>query len=163
MKIPERRLFLPILLLCPALLQPAGKPQRWREIREAFFSPEGAKKARSSQSSQPAKPSGSTPSTLRSQPKSKATQGQRRTAVGTIKSVSCAATSLTLTLKVRNHREIILHAANYFKTTFLTVHWTPPDPFNPCRDIKGMWARIVYTPVQGESFAGEIVSIDIEE
>lgn len=69
---------------------------------------------------------------------------------------------MDLTLKYE-HRTLNLHAANHFKIDFLTINWKPPDPFHPCQHIKGLWARAIYTPVQGQPYVGEVVSIELEK
>lgn len=87
----------------------------------------------------------------------------RSAASGKIKLVSCKGDRSFILTLVDGKQTIVFHADNYLKINFITVYWKPPDPFNPCRDINGKWARVEYKPVRGQPFAGEIISLDIEE
>jgi tetratricopeptide (TPR) repeat protein len=86
---------------------------------------------------------------------------KRQSAVGTVAGVACSAPAvMDLTLKMPR-RTLVFHSANYFKVEFLTLKWKPPDPFHPCEHIKGLASRVVYVPVQGQPFAGELISVEL--
>jgi tetratricopeptide (TPR) repeat protein len=81
-------------------------------------------------------------------------------AEGDISAVSCIAREMNLTLDAGGE-SVHLHAAQFTQIEFLAEDWTAPDHFNPCRDLKGLHARIRFTPAQGQANRGEIVSIEI--
>jgi len=55
-----------------------------------------------------------------------------------------------------------LHATNYFKIEYLTTRWQPPPKFNPCVHLKGLTAKVSYKLVQGQTYDGEITSIEVQ-
>ena len=95
-------------------------------------------------------------------PAGNAARPKRDATVGTITAVKCASPAkMDLTLKDNYGRTPVLHSENYFKVDFLTLHWNPPDPFHPCEHINGRLVRVVYTPVDGKPYAGEVISVEI--
>ena len=54
-----------------------------------------------------------------------------------------------------------LHTRDYFKVDFRAANFTPAAELNPCLDIKGMKARIVYLHPRGHPNSGEIVSVEL--
>ena len=78
---------------------------------------------------------------------------------GKILEVSCTAEgALKLTL-ARPIYNLELQTANYRQVKFVTAGGNPPDGFSPCRQLKGMRARITHKA--GGADAGEIVSIEL--
>lgn len=81
-------------------------------------------------------------------------------AEGDISAVGCTAPEMNLTVNAGGE-SVRLHAAQFTQIEFLAQDWTPPEHFDPCRDLKGLHARIRFTPAQGKAGRGEIVSIEI--
>ncbi|MGH9774553.1 MAG: DUF1570 domain-containing protein [Candidatus Acidiferrales bacterium] len=83
-------------------------------------------------------------------------------AEGEISSVRCQREKMTLDMNAAG-QILHLHSEDFTKTEFLAEDWTPPDHFNPCNDLKGLHARIRFTPSQQSNYNGEIVSIEIRK
>lgn len=90
-------------------------------------------------------------------------QSATAAASGRIASVTCTSPTVMDLILDFGSRKLALHANNYFKVRFLSTDWKPPNPFNPCQHIQGMWARAVFRVVQGKPFAGEIISLQLEK
>jgi Flp pilus assembly protein TadD len=86
-------------------------------------------------------------------------------AEGNITAVSCSASrmkmQMSLTLDVDGQR-LRLGATNLTQIQFLSSSdWTPPNRFEPCHDLKGLRARITFTPGTDRQSGAEIQSIEI--
>lgn len=87
-------------------------------------------------------------------------KGQQGIARGTIAEVICpGAQSMNLSLAL-SESTLRLRAANrahvgYYSTTEKAA------PFNPCKELRGQRAQIVYRPVQGRAYAGEILAVEL--
>ena len=80
---------------------------------------------------------------------------------GKILEVSCTAKgALQLTL-ARPIYNLELHAVNYRQVKLVTAGGNLPDGFDPCRQLKGVRARITHKV--GGADAGEIVSIELRK
>lgn len=78
---------------------------------------------------------------------------------GTIVESACTPEGrMKLTIELPRYK-LELHADNYHQIEFLTAGRKPSDSFDPCKQIRGMKARITYAIE--EPHAGEIVSIEL--
>ncbi len=57
---------------------------------------------------------------------------------------------------------IVLHSRNYRDIEFYSLNWTAPDNFNPCTQLNGLTAKIQYSIVSGKTYAGEIITLEVE-
>lgn len=56
-----------------------------------------------------------------------------------------------------------LHARDLRRIEYRSWGWTPPANFDPCTHLQGLKAQVGYTHVEGQAYAGEIISIEIRE
>jgi hypothetical protein len=57
---------------------------------------------------------------------------------------------------------IVLHSRNYRDIEFYSLNWTAPANFNPCTQLNGLTAKIQYSVVSGKTYAGEIITLEVE-
>ena len=86
--------------------------------------------------------------------------GPRLNASGKIASVTCEGFRLNLTLAAGN-RNLTLHTENYYKLELLSVNWEPPPDFNPCHDLEGHDARVVYVALKDSKDAGVLLTVEV--
>jgi len=81
---------------------------------------------------------------------------------GQIKSVQCKGKSLDMVFDASD--EILrLHTDNYFKVDFSAINFTPKGIMNPCKQAKGMYARVYYNHIKGHPHRGILVSVEFRE
>jgi hypothetical protein len=56
-----------------------------------------------------------------------------------------------------------LHARNYFQIQFSALNFVPEGDLNPCSDLEGMHARVVYMESSSKEKSGGIVSVEISK
>jgi len=69
-------------------------------------------------------------------------------------------TSLDLTLtspRATQH----LYSDNYFKVVYSALNYTPHGILNPCTDLQGTRAHIVYHPAKDEAGEGELIEVQL--
>ena len=67
-------------------------------------------------------------------------------------------------LRVENAaKPVSLRARNYYKIQFSALNFTPTGELNPCKDIEGMKAQVVFFEALSESAEGQIVSIELSK
>lgn len=82
---------------------------------------------------------------------------------GNIRSVDCpSGNALDLTLE-HSGGTLHLHSTNYLNIEYYGAEWQPPKDFEPCKDLAGLRARVTYRVVTGQSFAGEILAIEVKK
>jgi Tfp pilus assembly protein PilF len=80
---------------------------------------------------------------------------------GTLKHVRCTSPAiLDVDLDTGDHA-IALHAANYYKITFYSLHAMPKPDLNPCKGLEGTRARVEFVAASGKAKAGGIVAIEL--
>lgn len=57
----------------------------------------------------------------------------------------------------------LFRAENYFKLEYVSAGWSPPENFQPCRDLKGLTARLEFTPTPGTDYFGQLQAIEIRK
>jgi tetratricopeptide (TPR) repeat protein len=80
---------------------------------------------------------------------------------GTITEVTCVGTKtleLTLASKADNRQ---LYSDNCLDVAFNAMNYQPKDMMNPCTDLKGLHARIIYHPAKGIPDQGQIVEVQL--
>lgn len=95
--------------------------------------------------------------------KNSATEGSktaRLTAIGKIMAVDCQDPGLDIILMARD-RKLVLHAENFYKLDFEATGWEPPANFNPCKDLQGRDARVVYAPSEENKDKGILVTVEV--
>ncbi len=97
--------------------------------------------------------------------------GVKHTVTGTLSAVECSFPTY-LELKVApvpragskaapKEKPVHLYIPNFAKIDLSALGFTPPADMNPCRDINGMKARVVYAESSDKSIDGQIVSIEL--
>jgi tetratricopeptide (TPR) repeat protein len=78
---------------------------------------------------------------------------------GTIVELGCTPRGkMNLTIELPSYK-LELHANDYHQIEFLAAGGKPPDSFDPCKQMRGMKARVTY--MIDEQHAGEIVSVEL--
>ncbi len=86
--------------------------------------------------------------------------GPRLDAVGKIVAVKCDGFALDLTLTSPG-RTLSLRTENYYKLEFEAVNWEPPPNFNPCNELEGRNARVVYVASTAAKDAGVLLTVEV--
>ena len=81
---------------------------------------------------------------------------------GQIKSVECKGRALDMVFDASDE-VLSLHTDNYFKVDFSAINFTPKGVMNPCKQAKGMYARVYYNHVKGHPHRGILVSVEFRE
>jgi tetratricopeptide (TPR) repeat protein len=89
-------------------------------------------------------------------------KGPHRYAVGVLKSVTCDAPSLDLTVS-GSGKALSLHVDNYYKVLFSTLGFQPDKDLNPCTDLENRPAKVEYVESANESVTAQIVSIELHK
>jgi len=85
--------------------------------------------------------------------------GRRDLVEGAVAEVRCSSPQvMKLTLALTGYK-LELHSANYYQVEFTTDNWVAPSPFNPCRHLRGMRARVVFS-IEPKN-QGEIISVNV--
>jgi tetratricopeptide (TPR) repeat protein len=86
---------------------------------------------------------------------------QSESAEGTITQVTCIGTkTLELILSSKaGHRQ--LYSDDYLDVAFNAMNYQPKDMMNPCTDLQGLQARIIYHPAKGTPDQGQIVEVQL--
>lgn len=135
----------------------------WKREQEAYHAPAEERRKRRIEADK----ASSEPAAKAEPPQPKWGAGPKRRVFGSgvegrITSVSCRGKAMDLQLDVAVYT-LALHSNNYVEVGFKTAGWKPPDDFNPCMHLKGQRAIIIYTALQGKSYAGEILSIELRQ
>jgi hypothetical protein len=90
-------------------------------------------------------------------------KGPRRSIRGTIRNVHCTSPAI-LDFQVDAGGQMMdLHARNYFQIQFSALNFVPEGDLNPCSDLEGMHARVVYMESSSKEKSGGIVSVEISK
>jgi hypothetical protein len=89
-------------------------------------------------------------------------RGPRDLTDGVIKDVHCRGARLDMDLQT-THETMHLFTRNYFKIDFSALDFTPSGKVNPCREIKGMKARVVFYDIKGRPDEGELISVELRK
>ena len=80
---------------------------------------------------------------------------------GIISEVACSKTQgLKFTL-ISKPKNLHFYTDNYFDVAFRAANFTPKGVMNPCSDLEGMQARIIYRPVKGSPDEGQLVEVQL--
>ena len=86
--------------------------------------------------------------------------GKQGIARGTVAEVTCTgARSMTLSLTL-SETTLQLRAANRTHVGYYSTI-TKAAAFNPCNELRGQRAQVVYRPVRGRPYAGEILAVEL--
>jgi hypothetical protein len=89
--------------------------------------------------------------------------GPREVAEGKIVLVNCSSPALMdLTIRA-DDRSLLLHSENYYRVTYSALNFTPSQELQPCRQLEGMHAQIRYYHIKGQSYVGEMISIQLSK
>jgi len=92
----------------------------------------------------------------------KRVRGQRDLVDGQIKDVTCKGRTLDMTFD--DSREILhFHTDNYFKVEFSAINFTPRGTMNPCKQAKGMYARVYFYDIKGQPREGDLISVELRK
>jgi len=81
---------------------------------------------------------------------------------GQIKDVQCRGRAMDMVFDDSN--EILrLHTDNYFKVDFSAINFTPKGILNPCKQAKGMYARVHFYHIKGHPREGELTSVELRK
>jgi len=82
---------------------------------------------------------------------------------GNIRGVNCpGGNSLELTIE-HSGGTFKLLSSNYLLIEYYGAEWQPPKDFQPCKDLAGHRARVTYRVAASQSFAGEILAIEVKK
>ncbi len=125
--------------------------QRRREEAEAAAAPPPAAPVKKGRSAPPPKARYS------------ASTGSNASIEGRISELTCTDPALMeLTLSIGGYN-LKLRAKNFYKVEYLSSgDWTPPADFKPCEHLKGKLVLATYTTLLNQSYAGEIISIEVK-
>jgi hypothetical protein len=87
-------------------------------------------------------------------------RGARDLIQGRIKSVRCSGVEMDMTLQA-SHKALKFHAENYFKVDYRALDFKPTGELQPCTELEGRAARIVFFPFRDDPDTGELVSVDL--
>jgi len=92
----------------------------------------------------------------------KRVRGQRDMVDGQIKNVTCKGRALDMTFD--DSDEILhFHTDNYFKVEFSAINFTPHGTMNPCKQVKGMYARVYFYDIKGQPREGDLISVELRK
>src|SRR5579859_1663361 len=90
-------------------------------------------------------------------------RGARDLADGKIVSVKCSSPGLMdLTFQTSVH-SIELHSENYYSVQYSALNFTPSGELLPCIQLQGMKARIFFYDIKGQTYSGEIISVQLRK
>ena len=85
----------------------------------------------------------------------------KHTVRGVMHGVSCFYPK-GLTLEVQGaQKATLLFSNDMYAIQFSALNFTPTKVLNPCLEFEGMKASVVYSEVEGQSVAGQIVSVEL--
>ena len=89
-------------------------------------------------------------------------RGDRELADGQIKDVRCKGRAMEMAFDGSD--EILhLHANDYFKVDFSAINFSPKGIMDPCKQAKGMYARVHFYHIKGHPREGELVSVELRK
>jgi tetratricopeptide (TPR) repeat protein len=89
--------------------------------------------------------------------------GKELAALGKISRVTCSWPAQIDIEIAASAKPVILHSNNYYKIEFYSINWKPPEDFQPCEHLTGLNVKVNYNAVDGKTFAGEIVKIEVRQ
>jgi hypothetical protein len=89
-----------------------------------------------------------------------AAQGARDLSIGVVKDVRCRGRRLDMNLKTAKET-MHLYTANYFKVDFTAANFKTEGKLNPCKEITGMKATVVFYDVPRRPNEGELISVEL--
>jgi hypothetical protein len=96
------------------------------------------------------------------QKQEKRARGRRHMADGQIKDVTCKGRALDMAFD-DSDKILRLHTDDYFKVDFSAINFTPGGTMNPCKTVKGMYARVYYYRIEGHPREGELISVELRK
>lgn len=96
------------------------------------------------------------------QKQQKRVRGAEDMADGQIKNVTCKGRALDMDFD-DSYEILHLHTDNYFKVDFSAIDFTPKGIMNPCKTVKGMYARVYYYHIKGHPLEGDLISVQLRK
>jgi len=106
------------------------------------------------------RPSSNAPT--KEQKQQKRVRGAEDMADGQIKNVICKGRALDMDFD-DSYEILHLHTDNYFKVNFSAIDFTPKGILNPCKTVKGMYARVYYYHIKGHPHEGDLISVQLRK
>ena len=92
----------------------------------------------------------------------KRVRGRWDMADGQIKDVTCKGRALDMVFE-DTEETLHLHSDDYFKLKFSAINFTPSGTMNPCKQAKGMYARVYYYHIVGHPHQGDLISVQLRK
>lgn len=94
-----------------------------------------------------------------------AATGPRHTVLGTIRNVHCDAPSyLEMEIQVAaKPGHVTVYTSDYYNLDLSALGFEPKKEMNPCRDLNGFKARVLYAQGSDKTIDGQIVSIELRK
>ena len=91
--------------------------------------------------------------------------GPRHTVLGTIRNVHCEAPSyLEMEIEAEGKSgHVTLYTSDYYNLDLSALGFEPKKEMNPCRDLNGFKAKILYAQGSDKTIDGQIVSIELHK
>jgi hypothetical protein len=92
-------------------------------------------------------------------------KGPKHTALGAIRDVHCDSPSyLELQVQVVGKaKPIALYTSDYYHLDLSALGFEPKAEMNPCRDLDGVKAKVLYAESSDKTIDGQIVSIELHK
>ena len=94
-----------------------------------------------------------------------AAKGPRHTVLGAIHNVKCDFPSyLELEIQVAGKpKPVAVYSSDYFHLDLSALGFEPKAEMNPCHDLDGMKARVMYAESSDKTIDGQIVAIELRK
>ena len=89
-------------------------------------------------------------------------KGPHRFLVGRLEDVHCQAPGIDLKVAA-NGKTMALHSGNYYEIGFSALGFSPKEGFDPCKDLEGKSAKVVYVEASTKSTAAYVVAIELHK
>jgi tetratricopeptide (TPR) repeat protein len=89
-------------------------------------------------------------------------KGPHRFVVGQLQGVVCHNPRLELSV-ASNGKSLALHSGNYYKIEFTALGFTPKDDLNPCKDLEGRSAKVVFIESSAQPPVAHVVGIELHK
>ena len=89
-------------------------------------------------------------------------KGPHRFLVGRLEDVYCQAPGIDLKVAA-NGKTMALHSGNYYEIGFSALGFAPKEGFDPCKDLEGKSAKVVYVESSAKSTAAYVVAIELRQ
>ena len=92
-------------------------------------------------------------------------RGPKHTVLGAIRNVKCDFPSyLELQIEIAGKpKSVALYSSDYFHIDLSALGFEPKAEMNPCHDLDGMRAKVLYTESSDKTIDGQIVAIELHK